>query len=417
MATPPSFPTINVVPAGFRWNTDAADTARAKGAFLRVGGNQVTRRYLSGADRSWNSENPEENQTIFHTGYRITGTPDSIRTALQYAQLSPEEIDNVIATAITRDNYASTKAQEVEEEIKAHSQAKQAKPVEEGYGFKEILWFGERIDTAVIATKTGAQKGHAAYPGRGGAGDTLAEKIEKLGQGKVLDVSNMDINTGKGVRTVPAPKTSKSGKFGTDNIPIISNDLNKYTRAIELAYGTDGVRKYVLDIEVVKQALANIGVPVATMGGLVTVQGTSPADQKRKPGAPNSPIPQLTEVQQVLSPFKGLSPAGKQGATNSPLPPFTGVPQVISPLTVPSPAYQQLPGATIAPIPQFTEVPKVISPLNVPSPADNLRLQGATIAPIPPLTGVPQVTTPVRELTTLGGVGFPAIPTFSSPNK
>ena len=318
MATQLPFPTINVVPAGFRWSAEAAQKAAQKGAFLRVGGPQVTRRYLSGVKRSWTSAKPEENQTIFHTGYRITGTPDAIRTALLYAGVAQNEVENVLATAITRDNYATTKRQEVEAELAAHNQAKQAKPIAEGYEWAQILWFGQNIKTAVISTKTGEQKGPVASPGRGGAGDTLADKIKKLGQGKVLDVSNMDINTGKGVRSVPAPKTAKSGKYGTGRVPIISNDVNKYIRAIQLAYGAEGEQAYAQDIGVVRQALSNIGGPA--IAGQQAGQGMNMA----------------------------FGQQGQQGRTEAP--------------RVPSPLQ---PGATLAQPPQFaaaTVVPTVTTP-------------------------------------------------------
>lgn len=319
MATELPFPTINVVPAGFRWSAEAADKARAKGAFLRVGGPQVTRRYLSGVKRSWTSTKPEENQTIFHTGYRITGTPEAVRTALQYAGVPAQEIDNVIATAITRDNVGTTKQAEYLAELQAHAQAKQAKPVAEGYEWPQILWFGQNIKSAVIATKTGDQKGPVASPGRGGAGDSLGDKIRKLGQGKVLDVSNMDINTGKGVRSVPAPKTAKSGKFGTARVPIISNDLNKYIRAIQLAYGAEGEQQYAADIGVVRQALANIGGPVAPMGTVQVPRPASPLRQEAtlaQPGATLAQAPQFTAatvVPQVRTPTRAVGTLGGTG--------------------------------------------------------------------------------------------------------
>jgi hypothetical protein len=319
MATNLPFPTINVVPAGFRWSADAAKKAGDKGAFLRVGGTQVTRRFLSGAKRSWTSAKPEEQQTIFHTGFRITGTPEAITTALSYAGVPADQIQQVLATSITRDNYNTTMAQTVQEELQKHAAAKQAKPVTEGYDPQQILWFAQNIKTAVIATKTGEQKGAVASPGRAGAGESLSEKIKKLAQGKVLDVSNMDINTGKGVRTVTAPKTAKSGKFGTGRVPIISNDINKYVKAIELAYGAEGPATYAADVQVVRQALANAGGPalVGTLGTGVVPRMPSPA---QVPGtvlaAPPQFVPaqgQATVVPKVASPR-----VGTMGGTNLP---------------------------------------------------------------------------------------------------
>ncbi|CAH6420787.1 Hypothetical protein HVR_LOCUS1291 [uncultured virus] len=306
MATTTPFPTINVVPAGFRWSVDAANKAGAKGAFLRVGGPQVTRRFLSGAKRSWASADPLENQTVFSTQYRITGTPDNIRTALTYAGIGVDQINQILAAAITRDNFATTMKGTVDQELEAHAALKGAKPAVQGYDWPQILWFAQNLKSAVIATKTGEQRGAVTSPGRAGTGESLADKIKKLVAGKVLDVSNMDINTGKGVRTISAPKTAKSGKFGTGRVPIISNNLEKYIRAIQLAYGAGAEEQYAADIQVVRQALANVAAPMIAAGG---------------PAAPL--VPAVTRVP---------SPARVPGATIAAAPTFTAaVPRVASP--------------------------------------------------------------------------------------
>ena len=297
IATTP-FPTINVVPAGFRWSADAAGKAGAKGAFIRVGGPQVTRRFLSGAGRSWASVKPEENRTVFHVGYRITGTPEAVQTALTYAGVNAGDIHQVLATAISRDNYQTTKAAEVAQELAARDALKGAKPATEGYDWDQIMWFAQNLKSAVIATKTGEQRGAVTSPGRAGAGESLADKVRKIAAGKVLDVSNMDVNTGKGVRTVAAPKTAKSGKFGTGRVPIISNDINKYIRAIQLAYGVDGEIAYAADIQVVRQALTNAAAPA-----VVAPRAPSPI---RLPGATIAPVPVFTAaVPRIASPRVG----------------------------------------------------------------------------------------------------------------
>lgn len=111
----------------------------------------------------------------------------------------------------------------------------------------------------------------------------------------------MDINTGKGVRTVAAPKTGKSGKYGTKRVPIISNNVDKYIRAVQLAYGADGEAAYAQDIQVVKQALGNVGIQPMIMNQPTKVP--SP----KVTGATLAPIPtfmpaQATQVPKIFSP-------------------------------------------------------------------------------------------------------------------
>jgi len=209
MAAPTPF-VINMVPAGFKWSAEAAGKAAQKGAFLRVGGLTVTRRSLSGARRSWQSDDPNVNQTIFNVQYRITGTPQNVALALQYAGFDNNQIQRILNDSITKDNYQTTMAAAYNTEIQNREGLKGDKPAAEGFNWDQILWFAQNLKGAVIQTKTGEQRGAVASPGRAGAGDSLAEKIKKLPAGKVLDVSGMDVNTGKGVRAVPAPKTTKA---------------------------------------------------------------------------------------------------------------------------------------------------------------------------------------------------------------
>lgn len=265
MAAQPQFPApvINVVPANYRWSEAAATAASEKGVFLRVGGTatNVGRRTLSGAKRAWASADPAENRTIFLVNHRVTGTPEAVQQTLAYAGFSEADIRAAIADAITAANYQTSKAAAFNDELARHQAARRDKPQAEGYSWDQIYWFSQNIASAQIGTKAGETRGGVAAGGRAGAGDSLAEKLRKLGVGKVLDVSNMDLVSGKGVRSIPAPKTAKSGKYGTLDIPIISNRIEQYERALELAYGADARAKYAAQIGQVRQALS--GVPVA----------------------------------------------------------------------------------------------------------------------------------------------------------
>lgn len=288
--TQPQFPPMNVIPAGFRWTTEAATAAAEKGSFLRVGGDTVTRRTLSGAKKSWARDKPEENRSIFLLEHRITGTPENVRTALQYAGFSEDEINRAIANAITAENYQTTKAADYDAELARYAATRRTKPAVEGYDYEQILWFGQNIKSAQIGTKTGEARGAVAVGGRAGPTESLADKIRKLGADKVLDVSNMDVNTGKGVRTVPTPKTAKSGKFGTKRVPIISNNIDKYVRALELAYGADARTQFAQDIQQVSNALMGPGAPVPVQGGQTVPMPRAPSPA-RPVGATVAPAP------------------------------------------------------------------------------------------------------------------------------
>jgi alkylhydroperoxidase/carboxymuconolactone decarboxylase family protein YurZ len=320
-ATPVPF-ALTVVRPGFRWSRDAAQKAQAKGAFLRVGGNQVSRRFLSGAKRSWaNVANPDEHDTIFHTGYRITGTPTNVRIALESAGVTADEIAQIMATAITRDNWNTTMAAQYEAEINARNALKTATPVTEGYEWPQILWFAQNLKSAVFTTKapTTEQRAVGGSPGRRTRGETLAEKLRNLKDDKVIDVSGYDPQTGKHAKTTAKPKTAKSGKFGDfrRGVNIISNNIENYIRALQTIYGPDAEVTYAPEIEYVRNQLAGGATPfTATPGPYMGLGGLVP-------GATLAPAPTFAAaVPPVASP-----PVGAIGGTTlPPLPAFGALP-------------------------------------------------------------------------------------------
>jgi hypothetical protein len=101
------------------WSSSDIESLNERESFFRVGYNRKIFRFLCGAPRSWSSENPDENETIFNCTYRITGTPENIRLALQ--QHNPpydeETINECINDSFTKYNYQTTKKQEYDDEI------------------------------------------------------------------------------------------------------------------------------------------------------------------------------------------------------------------------------------------------------------------------------------------------------------
>jgi hypothetical protein len=71
--------------------------------------------------------NPEEHNTIFHTGYRITGTPENVHAALALAGVSLADIQQVLVTSITRDNYNTTMADVFKQELTVYDAIKRKK--------------------------------------------------------------------------------------------------------------------------------------------------------------------------------------------------------------------------------------------------------------------------------------------------
>lgn len=261
----PTLPKINVTPPGYNYSPEAVAKAAAAGKFLHVGGEKsVTKRTLSGAPGYWNSDDPDEQRIIYiaEPAYRLTGTPEQVAQSLRYRSIGPAEIQRVIDNAITRDNYNTTKAKEVEVEMAKAEAAKTVKPKKPAYTLENCIYFASKLDQAKILSKGASNGAGVAVSGgkRGNRSASLAQRLAKLGPNKVLDVSAIDMQTGSGAVPKPTPgENARSGKYGTNNIPIISNNLEKYRRAIELAYGAQGLQTYAGDIDLVASALASGG--------------------------------------------------------------------------------------------------------------------------------------------------------------
>lgn len=306
MAATLAFPTINVTPAAFRWSPEAARKAAEKAQFIRVGGpNGVTPRSITGAERWWKSADPNVNRDIFATGARISGTPENITAALRYAGVDENQIQQVLNQAITKDNYQTTMAAAYQQERDGRKGLKGTKPVAEGYTWDQIEWFSTNLNTARVSTKTGEQKGTVAAGGRG-AGESLADKYHKLQPGKVLDVSGMDINTGKNVRTINQPKTTKAGKFGR-TIPIFSNNADTYVAAIQRIFGPEGLNTYANEINFVRQSLA---APRAAVAGPLVAAPFRVPSPPRVPGQTLAPVPVFQPAVPTVASPAGLRTVG-----------------------------------------------------------------------------------------------------------
>lgn len=84
------------------WTPEKAEIAGRKQQYIGVP--RGTRRHLLGAQNVWTTNR----DVLYHTGYRITGTEQDIRDALMRAGINPVDIDNVIATSISANNYNTT---------------------------------------------------------------------------------------------------------------------------------------------------------------------------------------------------------------------------------------------------------------------------------------------------------------------
>lgn len=250
-----------VVEIGLRWSAESAAKHAATNSFIRVGGEKSSTRFLSGASRSWSNPNPEENSTVFVLPLRISGTPKHITEALKLAQppYTEDEINEYLGDAISKDNHQNTKKDEYEEEIKAYKKMKEEKIPVEHYSAEQLNWFcdPEVIKNVRVENKKNPPKtqGNESVKTRTAPGASIKERIEKLNDGFILDISGMTPDY-KNIKTKPVPKTNKSGKFYSVPLPFLTNDYDKYYDIVNHVYGSDGLIKYIANLEDIKRQLS-----------------------------------------------------------------------------------------------------------------------------------------------------------------
>ena len=249
-----------VVELGLRWSNESAEKHAANRSFIRVGGEKASTRFLSGAPRSWSNSDPQENETVFVVPLRISGTEEHIRESLKLAQppYTEEEITEFLNDAITKHNYQTTKAEEYDEEIAAYKKMKEDKVPVEHYSIEQLNWFCEPeiIKNVRIESKKSAPKaqGNETVKTRTSPGSSIQERMGKLNEGFILDISGMTSDH-KNIKTKAIPKTNKAGKFYSAPLPFLTNDYDKYYEIINHVYGADGLIKFSDQLDHVKKQL------------------------------------------------------------------------------------------------------------------------------------------------------------------
>jgi hypothetical protein len=249
------------------WTLELMEDAKAKHQFIMVTNVGLSRVYIIDVHRLW-MINP---RIVFQTGYRIAGTPEDIRSVLIVQGITDEDIQALIESSITTDNYTNTMSPIYNDEIRVYDTWKRAaiKSNVESPGFKlfdimaavnpEVLQKIRLTKQEPAQTATGRGKGRGVK--------SLVEKLAALPAGKVLDVSSLD-QSGAGTRAIDPPTRAK--KFGSPNLPLVSSDIDHYVLAISMLPG--GQEKYAADIQYVRNLFAQ----GRGTGAILTLPGQLP---------------------------------------------------------------------------------------------------------------------------------------------
>ena len=314
-------------PNGLKWTAEKLAKARATGTYIYVVSDSpsvldtkgamkkhtTTYRKLTGAPKFWAKSSAQAssmsdlpNDYIFVTrdDVRVCGNRQDVIMALAMAQLgSISVINNLLmedGSVVTSANY-ETHPVYLEETAKVKSGDNEEKKA--NYDFKTIINFAAYVKAGKSSSvgKTDTKEGVVEGGKKGGGSKKtipLSEKIRNLGQGEVLDVSKIKAN-GSGVTKAKNLPTQKSRKVYSTSMPnLISDNIEAYRLAIELAFGV-GVHpeliQEVADLLNRGQGLPPQAIKPMMQSSLATIPGLQVVHQQ----LPNIATP-------VLKPFNTL---------------------------------------------------------------------------------------------------------------
>jgi hypothetical protein len=223
--------------SGLYWSKVDAVKAAQKHTFIRVNkSNSRSSRQINGAERVWNR--PETQDEVYLPTYRITGNPQNIAIALNRAGYTEEQVLEALEDAISRNNYKSDKAELYQEEMFClRAFKKEQKKLKEQ---EKISW------DSLLVIASNAKKSHVVLQDKGdsqrGASKrkTFLQQYKRI-QGqedKVVDVSNMR-DDGTGILVKNKPTSSRSRYVVIDAVPVVSNNEERFLRALEFLFNTD----------------------------------------------------------------------------------------------------------------------------------------------------------------------------------
>ena len=322
------------------WNAVESAAAAEKKLYIRVeaGGRkgQNTTRSLSGAERSWKKFPavvyiPDRN-------YRLSGTPEDIAVVLRKGNRDEALISQILASAITIDNYQVSeeeggKKESYERELQEYRVLSKMDAPEvappSSFNLEDVCRFAEQYKeyrkqnkghTLVAGAKGRATSGKKAkiiiQPAKGHVTLSLHEMVINVHNAnttkkmnKVIDVSGLAKSKPPRQisRDLADKKTGAVKKVGGEILPIVSDNLESYIMAIEsldAGQGVDPLELYKGEIEIVREKLE------AAQDSEMSVPELTPAAAPAAP-APAAPAPAPAAAP---APTKGLisakSPVG-----------------------------------------------------------------------------------------------------------
>lgn len=419
---------MQIVPRGMQLNDEMINRAREGSYYIKLGnkGGTLT---VTGAPGYWQRDGNQN--VIYIPSMRIAGTPEDITQVLRTNyNASDADIQQYISSGFTSQNYnvpaeQGGKAEEFDQEVEEYKKFRQNKEnqkqadivngrVPRPLELSDLDWIIPGLPEATTAKSSGAGRRTPSKTkptsgaAKGAKAGGLAQRIQQLAPGKVLDVSNMN-ESGTGIKTINQPGQG-SKKFGVQGLPIVSSDATNFERALtELSLTPDQQQAYLHAYTQASAAGPQVQARPSPTRKVGVAKGAKVA------GVPKTSKPKAGPVKgKVTSPNSALPPlttnVGTSVAKLPQLAPLAGVkvpPNNVA--TAPKTAPVGLPKLPTLPSTSVSKVPNIPGAVKAPVIPKMPTLPGAQVSPVRRSPG--KIPT-LAELPTVQPVGGSALPTM-----
>lgn len=304
------------IAGNLRWTKEKAIKALEKGKIVKVGGAKskgTTTLVVTGAPNQFKSDIPAKADLfyIINGEYSIVGLQNDIVAAYTHAGVSAEDIQTLLDRGINRDNYLTEPFKTMwKNEVDRVTGSKPLKAkIDEEQVMDELEMIGQylkRREYKTFGGKKEVKKGGKKTTKTANMVDKYTLIVEERGQ-KVLDVSSYDAATGKGSKVLKTRPGHNGGKVGHQGIPLVSNNIESYSAALDKIYppatlsSNDAaiIREYK---DFTRSELAKLKASV----GLPANKSSSPKGQTLLPPRAASPVQYGATLGRQIPPFSGV---------------------------------------------------------------------------------------------------------------
>lgn len=242
---------VEIVTPGMNWSPEQVQAAIDGNYYDKIGGSKASKLQITGAVNRWKKFEKD----IYIPSLKIAGDPESIRTVLERAGYTNDQIEQIVSSAYTKANFSIDEGMggykgafdaEVEQLKALKKSQKDASGEKDDSKNASVKVVYDNLEAIIEGLKTAEVRKATRKPKEVAEGQEtdkkkganrgpkvpLAQRLNDLPTGKCLDCSDME-PTGTKIRPVDTPSEA-SKKICVPGLAICSSSHEKYCQALAL---------------------------------------------------------------------------------------------------------------------------------------------------------------------------------------